>query len=77
MLTHLYCLKTAYQLSPRVGFNWDVNGDQTTQVRGGSGLFAGTVPFVWISNQASNNGLLFGSYVIKSAATIQLLKMLN
>lgn len=48
-------------VSPRVGFNWDVFGDQTTQVRGGSGLFAGTVPFVWISNQASNNGLLFSS----------------
>jgi hypothetical protein len=48
-------------VSPRVGFNWDVFGDQTTQVRGGSGIFAGTVPFVWISNQASNNGLLFNS----------------
>lgn len=61
--------KNRVQLSPRVGFNWDVNGDQSTQVRGGSGLFAGTVPFVWISNQASNNGLLFGSYTVTKAAT--------
>jgi hypothetical protein len=61
--------KNRVQLSPRAGFNWDVNGDQTTQVRGGSGLFTGTVPFVWISNQASNNGVLFGSYtVVKGAA---------
>jgi hypothetical protein len=57
--------KNRIQLSPRIGFNWDVNGDGTTQVRGGTGLFAGSVPFVWISNQASNNGLLFGSYAIK------------
>ncbi|OKS88229.1 TonB-dependent receptor [Mucilaginibacter polytrichastri] len=61
--------KNRIQLSPRVGFNWDVNGDQSTQIRGGSGLFAGTVPFVWISNQASNNGLLFGSYTVTKAAT--------
>ena len=53
------------QISPRLGFNWDVYGDQNTQVRGGAGLFSGPVPFVWISNQASNNGLLFGSYSIK------------
>jgi len=47
---------------PRIGFNWDVNGDQKTQVRGGIGLFAGPPPFVWISNQTSNSGVaLFGS----------------
>ena len=61
--------KNRIQMSPRLGFNWDVNGDQQTQVRGGSGLFAGTVPFVWISNQASNNGLLFGSYTVTQKAT--------
>jgi hypothetical protein len=60
--------KNRVQISPRLGFNWDVNGDQTTQVRGGTGLFAGTVPFVWISNQASNNGVLFGSYTIVGGA---------
>lgn len=54
--------KPALQISPRVGFNWDVNSDQTLQIRGGVGLFQGAPPFVWISNQASNSGMaLFGS----------------
>ena len=55
--------------SPRVGFNWDVNDDKKTQLRGGTGIFTGRVPFVWISNQASNNGVLFGSVFANNAAT--------
>ena len=43
--------------APRVGFNWDVKGDATTQLRGGAGLFTGRVPFVWVSNQFSNTGV--------------------
>jgi hypothetical protein len=43
-------------LSPRVGFNWDVNGDRSTQLRGGLGVFTGRVPFVWIGNVISNPG---------------------
>lgn len=55
-------LPTAQALwSPRVGFNWDVVGDRSIQVRGGSGIFSGRPPFVWISNQMSNNGILTGS----------------
>ena len=44
--------------SPRVGFNWDVSNDQTTQIRGGSGVFTGKPPYVWISNQIGNTGVL-------------------
>lgn len=44
-------------LSPRLGFNWDVSGDQVTQIRGGAGIFTGRYPFVWLSNLYSNTGL--------------------
>ncbi len=40
--------------SPRFGFNWDVKGNKTLQLRGGSGLFTGRFPFVWIGNHIGN-----------------------
>jgi hypothetical protein len=42
--------------APRIGFNWDVTGDRTTQIRGGTGIFTGRVPLVWIGNVFSNPG---------------------
>jgi len=46
--------------SPRVGFNYDATNDQKTQLRGGTGLFSGKPPYVWISNQIGNTGVLYG-----------------
>lgn len=42
--------------SPRIGFNWNVAGDRRTQLRGGTGIFTGRVPFVWVGNVISNPG---------------------
>src|SRR5437870_211941 len=42
--------------SPRVGFNWNASGDRRTQVRGGTGIFTGRIPFVWYGNVISNAG---------------------
>jgi len=57
-------------VSPRLGFNWNPNSDKTLQVRGGTGIFAGPPPFVWISNQASNNGIQFGSFTNAANKTV-------
>ena len=46
------------QVSPRVGFNWDVLGNRSLTLRGGTGLFAGRLPLVFFTNMPSNSGMV-------------------
>jgi outer membrane receptor protein involved in Fe transport len=50
--------KKEIQWSPRLGFNYDVYGNRSLQVRGGTGIFTGKVPFVWIVSQVGDAGML-------------------
>ncbi|MBR0255419.1 MAG: TonB-dependent receptor [Bacteroidales bacterium] len=45
-------------VSPRVGFSWDVFGDKSFKVRGGTGLFSGRLPLVFFTNMPTNGGLV-------------------
>lgn len=49
---------TRLMWSPRWGFNWDLYGDRSLQIRGGTGVFTGKVPFVWIVSQSGDNGMI-------------------
>ncbi len=44
--------------SPRIGFTWDVLGDKSLKVRGGTGLFSGRLPLVFFTNMPTNGGLV-------------------
>ncbi len=46
-------------INPRFGFNYDVHGDRSMQLRGGTGLFSGRFPAVWIGNQVANPAFFF------------------
>ncbi len=50
--------KSRVMLSPRFGFNYDVMGDRSLIVRGGTGIFSGRVPFVWLTNMPTGAGVL-------------------
>ena len=49
-----YWPKTNIQVSPRIGFVYDVFGDKSMKIRGGTGLFAGRLPLVYFTNMPSN-----------------------
>jgi hypothetical protein len=58
-----------WQFSPRIGFNWDMTGDQKNQLRGGTGLFQGAPAFVWMSNMYSNSGVALGQLTCGQASS--------
>ncbi len=53
-------IRPSAHLSPRLGFNWDVKNDKTTQVRGGIGIFTSRIPLVWPGGSYNNNGITGG-----------------
>ena len=52
--------KTQVLFEPRLGFNYNLKGESKTQFRGGTGVFTGRPPYVFLSNQIGNNGVLTG-----------------
>jgi len=49
---------TKIRVSPRVGFTWDVLGDKSLKVRGGTGFFSGRLPLVFFTNMPTNSGMI-------------------
>ena len=48
----------AVTVSPRVGFSWNVFGNNSLKVRGGTGLFSGRLPLVFFTNMPTNSGMV-------------------
>lgn len=62
--------KSRLMLSPRAGFRYDVLGDKSLVIRGGTGIFTGRVPFVWLSNMPTGAGVLQNNVEPGSYASI-------
>ncbi len=56
--------------SPRIGFRWSVPDDPTLVVRGGTGIFTGKIPFVFLTNMPSNSGVYQNGAVLNTPAQL-------
>ncbi|MEO7048314.1 MAG: carboxypeptidase regulatory-like domain-containing protein [Ferruginibacter sp.] len=59
-------------LSPRLGFNWDIKGDKSVVLRGGTGIFVGRMPFAWLGYAYTLNGTTYGNIDYKPSGTVPL-----
>lgn len=55
--------KMSLNVSPRLGFNWDILKDRSLILRGGTGIFTGRIPFVWIVSAMGNANVLQYQYI--------------
>ena len=62
---------TQVLFSPRAGFRWGLNEEQTSLLRGGVGIFTGRAPFVWISDSFMNIGVEFNRTQLLTAEQLK------
>lgn len=59
--------KANVNISPRVGFNWDITHKRKLILRGGTGLFTGRIPNVWIVSALGNSNCLQYQYIANNS----------
>lgn len=64
--------KSTLYFAPRFDVRWDAYGDKSLIVRGGSGIFTGRIPFVYLTNMPSNSGMSQVSVVANAAQLAQI-----
>lgn len=64
--------KSTLYFAPRFDIRWDMNGDKSMIIRGGSGIFTGRIPFVYLTNMPSNSGMSQVSVVANAAQLSQI-----
>ncbi|WP_160718161.1 TonB-dependent receptor [Chitinophaga solisilvae] len=62
--------KNRILLSPRIGFRWDVMNDKSLIVRGGTGIFTGKIPFVYLTNMPTNSGMYQNQVALNKPADL-------
>ncbi len=60
-------LNSKLLFAPRIGFRWDICGNNRYILRGGTGIFTGRIPYVWLSNNFSNTGIQLSVYNVSNS----------
>jgi hypothetical protein len=55
--------KTRVDFSPRLGFEWDILGNNKLKLYGGTGIYTGRLPLVWIVTTVCNSNVAQGTYL--------------
>lgn len=55
--------KARPNFSPRLGFEWDILGNRKLMLRGGTGIYTGRLPLVWIVTAVCNSNVAQGTYI--------------
>lgn len=69
--------KSNLLLSPRIGFRYNVFTDNSLVVRGGTGVFTGRIPFVWLTNIPTNSGMYQFGASLRNSNTAQAAQLQN
>lgn len=57
-------------LSPRVGFRWKTPHEKGLTLRGGTGVFTGKIPFVFLTNMPSGSGVYQNGVALNTSAQL-------
>lgn len=65
-------INTIPDINPRVSFQYQLDENNTLQVRGGTGLFTGRIPFAWYAYAHYISGINYGNIDLKPSGELQL-----
>lgn len=70
-------ISTTPQINPRLGFNYTIDPKGQFSLRGGSGLFSGRIPYLWLAYVEYISGTAYFNIDIRPQETVELTENLG
>jgi hypothetical protein len=59
------------QINPRLAFNWIMDNNQRLQLRGGTGIYSGRIPFAWYAYSYYISGNNYGNIDLRPGGAVE------